>query len=99
MGAVMKNADLGRIINSDEVQSVLNPAKSRNRKYLRKKNAVKSMKALSILSPYAALARKSEARAMENQKKARNAKVANNRNDRRERGDKARRQGDVCEDG
>ena len=97
--AVMKNADLGRIINSDEVQSVLNPAKSRNKKYLRKKNAVKSMKALEILSPYAAAARKSEARAMENQKKARAAKVTNNRKDRRERGDNARRQGDVCEDG
>merc|ERR1719263_2216778 len=34
----MVNADLARIINSDEVQSVVNPAKRANKKYLRKKN-------------------------------------------------------------
>ena len=32
----MVNADLARIINSDEIQSVVIPAKRANRRYLRK---------------------------------------------------------------
>jgi large subunit ribosomal protein L4e len=61
----MVNADLARIINSDEVQSVVNPAKRANKKYLRKKNPLRSIKALAKLDPYAAAARESETRAME----------------------------------
>lgn len=60
---LMKNADLARIINSDEIQSVLNPAKRENKRYLRKKNPLTSIKALAKLDPYAAAARESETRA------------------------------------
>lgn len=63
--AAMNNADLARIINSDEVQSALNPAKRAPKKALRKKNATKNIKALELLDPYAAAARKAETRAME----------------------------------
>merc|ERR1711957_725930 len=45
---LMANADLARIINSDEVQSVLNPAQRANKKYLRKKNPLTSLKASRI---------------------------------------------------
>jgi len=61
--AEMANADLARIINSDEIQSVVNPAKRGTKKYLRKKNPIKSMKALEKIDPYAAAARKTEQRA------------------------------------
>merc|ERR1712127_1051297 len=62
--APMINADIARIINSDEVQSVLNPAKRAPLNRLRKKNAIKSVKALAKLDPYAAAAREAETRAM-----------------------------------
>jgi large subunit ribosomal protein L4e len=61
----MINADLARLINSDEIQSVVNPAKRSEKKPLRKKNAMKSIKALEKLDPYAAAARRSETAAME----------------------------------
>ncbi|MBV5333320.1 50S ribosomal protein L4, partial [bacterium] len=48
---LMANADLARIINSDEIQSVLNPAKSANKIYLRKKNPLTSIKARAKLDP------------------------------------------------
>lgn len=60
----MANADLARIINSDEVQSVLNPCKRNGGRHLRKKNPIKSIKALKMLDPYAAAARNAETRAM-----------------------------------
>jgi len=65
---LMANAELARIINSDEIQSVLNPAKRANRTYLRKKNPLTSIKALAKLDPYAAAARESERRAEEARK-------------------------------
>merc|ERR1712087_999202 len=52
--AAMTNADLARIINSDEIQSVLNPAKRNGKKALRKKNAIKNVKALEMLDRHAA---------------------------------------------
>merc|ERR1712106_279200 len=63
--AAMTNADLARIINSDEVQSVVNPAKTGRTKVLRKKNPLCSMVALEKLDPYAAACRKSAALAEE----------------------------------
>lgn len=58
--AAMHNADIARIINSDEVQSVVNPAKPNRAVYLKKRNPLKSMDALEKLNPYAAAARKAE---------------------------------------
>lgn len=56
--AAMTNADLARIINSDEVQSVLNPAKSGQTEYAPKLNAITSVIALEKLDPFAAEKRK-----------------------------------------
>jgi len=106
---LMANADLARIINSDEVQSVLNPAKRANKKYLRKKNPLTSVKALAKLDPYAAAARESERRAEEARKgkkaevlaKKRAAAKAKKQHKAQGRAfyEKASKQGDVCENG
>jgi large subunit ribosomal protein L4e len=61
--ACMANADLARIINSDEIQSVLNPAKTDLKKYARKANPLRNIEALAKLDPYAAEAKRAEARA------------------------------------
>lgn len=61
--ASMTNADLARIINSDEIQSILNPAKTEMPKYPRKANPLKNIEALEKLDPYAAEARRASARA------------------------------------
>jgi len=106
---LMANADLARIINSDEVQSALNPAKRANKKYLRKKNPLKSIKALAKLDPYAAAARESEQRAEEARKGQRAATlerkrgVAKGKKQFKAAGrayfEKVSQQGDVCADG
>jgi len=49
--AMMTNADVARIINSDEVQSVLVPAKAAPKMYGKKKNALKNKKAMFHLNP------------------------------------------------
>jgi large subunit ribosomal protein L4e len=106
---LMANADLARIINSDEIQSVLNPAKSANKIYLRKKNPLTSIKALAKLDPFAAAARESERRAEEarKDKKAETLKkrreVAKSKMQYRAAGkayyEKVSKQGDVCSEG
>uniref|UniRef100_A0A7R9WC10 Large ribosomal subunit protein uL4 C-terminal domain-containing protein n=1 Tax=Pseudictyota dubia TaxID=2749911 RepID=A0A7R9WC10_9STRA len=105
----MDNADLARIINSDEVQSVCNPAKRANKRHLRKKNAIKNVKALEKLDPYAAAARIAETRAMNARAKSRDAVLKKRREVRKEKKqykaagkafyEKVSKQGDVCEDG
>jgi len=104
--AAMNNADLARIINSDEVQSALNPAKRAPKKALRKKNATKNIKALELLDPYAAAARKAETRAMEARAGKKSSAAADRRLARRgfaqSKKDffgKVSVQGDVCENG
>lgn len=104
--AAMTNADLARIINSDEVQSVVKPALCNEKKPLRKKNAIKSIKALERLDPYAAAARKAETRAMEARvgKKASNLKAKRAAKKQYKAQGKAfykavSKQGDVCADG
>jgi len=107
--ASMTNADLARIINSDEVQSVCNPMKRANKKYLRKKNPLKSMKALEQLNPYAASKRKAAADAektreadmpkiMAARRAAKKAKKQHKAQGKKFFGE-AVAQGDVCEDG
>merc|ERR1711957_888726 len=104
---LMANADLARIINSDEVQSVLNPAKRANKRYLRKKNPIKSLKALAKLDPYAAAARESEQRAEAAGKGNKAATLAKKRAATKSKKqfkaagrafyEKVSKQGDVCE--
>merc|ERR1719491_2521166 len=56
--ASMTNADLARIINSDEIQSVLNAPKPSQKIYAPKTNAVKRLDALEKLDTFAAKKRK-----------------------------------------
>lgn len=49
----MANADITRIINSDEVQSVVNAKKSGSKKVSQKKNPLNNLNALLKLNPYA----------------------------------------------
>merc|ERR1712151_574179 len=51
---IMSNADLTRIINSDEIQSSLIPFKESPRVYAKKRNPLKKIEALEELNPYAA---------------------------------------------
>merc|ERR1719266_576003 len=51
--APMENADVARIINSDEIQSVLRPKKTAPPTYAKKTNPLKSMKAMALLNPHA----------------------------------------------
>mmetsp|Transcript_3044 Transcript_3044/g.4401 ORF Transcript_3044/g.4401 Transcript_3044/m.4401 type:complete len:380 (-) Transcript_3044:65-1204(-) len=104
--ACMTNADVSRIINSDEVQSVVNPVKLGAPKHLRKKNAIKSVKALAMLDPYAAAARKSEARMAEARAakksellKAKRANTQKYKAQGKAFYEAASAQGDVCADG
>jgi len=56
---IISNPDLGRIANSDEVQSVLRPKVTRSPFYKKKKNPLKNFGFLVKLNPYAAQARRS----------------------------------------
>ncbi|EPS62516.1 hypothetical protein M569_12275, partial [Genlisea aurea] len=49
----MINADLARIINSDEVQSVVRPIKKDNKRAPMKKNPLKNLNVMLKLNPYA----------------------------------------------
>ncbi|XP_041027219.1 60S ribosomal protein L4 [Juglans microcarpa x Juglans regia] len=54
----MLNADLSRIINSDEVQSVVKPIKKEVKRAPMKKNPLKNLNTLLKLNPYAKTARR-----------------------------------------
>jgi len=54
---VMTNADLSRLINSDEVQSVVNAPKSAAKKVALKRNPLKNFTAMKKLNPYAKTAK------------------------------------------
>merc|ERR1719215_2086572 len=47
----MENADVARLINSDEVQSVLRPKLEKPRKYAIKKNPLKNAQVMARLNP------------------------------------------------
>jgi len=107
--STMSNADLARIINSDEVQSVLNPSKAGQTIYLKKRNPLKNIEALEKLNPYASASRKAEARCcMErlNKKNEFLAKKRDMRKDRKKYKAQGRvfyknvsEQGSICENG
>ena len=58
--SAMANADLGRLINSTEVQSVVRPAVKDRTWAKQKKNPLANHKAMVKLNPYAAVIRKNE---------------------------------------
>ena len=57
---IMANSDLARIINSDEVQSAVRPAKANDAKFVLKKNPLKNLGAMVKLNPYAMTMRRAE---------------------------------------
>lgn len=75
--ASMTNADLTRVINSDEVQSVLRQKEgSRESKPDRKRNPLKNLGFMIKLNPYAKTERRSAVRQQKNAEAARAATVA-----------------------
>ena len=54
----MVNADLARIINSDEVQSVVRPIKKEVKRATLKKNPLKNLNVMLKLNPYAKAAKR-----------------------------------------
>lgn len=75
----MGNPDLGRIINSDEVQSVVRPTKVDTKRRALKKNPLKNLGALLKLNPYAKTARRMELLSQERQAKAKVEKLQSKR--------------------
>jgi len=57
---VMANSDLSRLINSDEVQAIVNPPKEPTKKPLLKRNPLKNLGAMIKLNPYAKTAKRME---------------------------------------
>jgi len=75
--AVMANADLARLINSDEIQSVVAPAKADlQRPKHPKQNPLKNLQAMLALNPYHKLHRDSEMRAIAARTQAKQDKIA-----------------------
>ena len=107
--AAMTNADLARIINSDEIQSVLNPAKSISEGYEPKANPLKSIVALEKLDRHAANKRRMAQKAEKDRDANKAALLAKKRSARtakkafKAQGKSfiatAAAQGDVCADG
>ncbi|CAI9780153.1 unnamed protein product [Fraxinus pennsylvanica] len=56
--AKMVNTDLARIINSDEVQSIVKPIKKEIKRAPLKKNSLKNLNVMLKLNPYAKAARR-----------------------------------------
>ncbi|PHT70611.1 60S ribosomal protein L4 [Capsicum annuum] len=73
--AKMVNADLARIINSDEVQSVVRPIKKDVKRATLKKNPLKNLNVLLKLNPYAKTARRMSLLAETQRVKAKNEKL------------------------
>jgi len=74
--AQMENADVARIINSTEVQSVLRPKLEAPQVVPRKVNAMKSKAAMEKLNPYAPEAKEAEKKRMADTKAVKERKAA-----------------------
>ncbi|MFS7985193.1 putative ribosomal protein L4 domain superfamily [Helianthus anomalus] len=77
--AKMENADLARIINSDEVQSVVKPIKKEVKKATMKKNPLKNLNTMLRLNPFAKTAKRMDVLAEEHMKKAKKEKLDSKR--------------------
>ncbi|OQR96947.1 hypothetical protein ACHHYP_12901 [Achlya hypogyna] len=73
---VMTNANLGRLINSDEIQSVVRAGIYKNTRRAHKKNPLKNLGAMVKLNPYTLVARRAELRAEALRKEKKGAIVA-----------------------
>lgn len=107
--AAMTNADIARIINSDEIQSVLNPAKGQSEGFDAKANPLKSIVALEKLDRHAANKRRMAQKAEKDRESKKSELLAKKRSTRtakkvfKAQGKAfmaiASQQGDVCADG
>jgi len=79
---VINNADVTRIINSDEIQNVVRDPKTPQRRNKRKKNPLRNLGAMIKLNPYAQAHRRAEIAASK-QKAAKKKKEGNSREARR----------------
>jgi len=68
--AIMSSTDLGRIINSDEIQSKLRPKIARSRMALKKRNPLKNLQFAIKLNPYAGVQRRKDIIAQQKRSKA-----------------------------
>merc|ERR1711991_856311 len=66
---IISNADIGRTINSDEVQSVLHPAHPNKKRFTRKVNPLTHYDQMVKLNPYAVTQKRKRLRADEKRKK------------------------------
>lgn len=67
---LLANADIARLINSDEIQSVVKPAQSKTQKQAtRKKNPLRNVQVLTRMNPYAKTLRRAEILAAEGKNK------------------------------
>ncbi|KAJ3630023.1 hypothetical protein Zmor_028504 [Zophobas morio] len=57
---LMQNADLARIINSDEIQSVVKPVKNNSKRTGQKKNPLRNFAVMLRLNPYAKIYKRHE---------------------------------------
>ena len=74
---MIANADIARIINSDEVQKAVRPAKTEKPKKFQKRNPLKNFSEMVKLNPYALAHRRAEDRATKTRtKKKKNAREA-----------------------
>merc|ERR1719162_2674109 len=107
--ANMTNADLARIINSDEIQSVLNPAKAQTDGFEAKANPLRSIVALEKLDRHAANKRRMSQKAEKDRESKKGELLAKKRAARTAKKAHtaqgkafiavAAQQGDVCADG
>jgi len=67
--SLVTNSDLGRLINSDEIQSIARPKFKRRRLYIRKKNPLHNLGFMIKLNPYAKTLRRKDVLALRNREK------------------------------
>lgn len=77
---IISNADIARIINSDEVQSKLRPKIVGRKRLLRKKNPLKNLGVMLKLNPYTSVTRRRAVKAQLKSKADREARVNAARN-------------------
>ena len=72
---IISNPDITRIINSEEVQSIVKPAQAKAKRASMKKNPLRNVQVLLRLNPYAKTVRRAEILAQEARKKNKDSKV------------------------
>merc|ERR1719352_2286631 len=66
---MVRSGDIARVINSDQIQSVVNPAKVSKKRSVLKKNPLKNLGVMVKLNPYTLAMRRAEIKASSNKKR------------------------------